>query len=455
MNDKSNGRAFVHTSNLYLFLSSLRSPRLVDLSSSRSLTATSSAVRSITKYKNTLSCGSRQEEFPVGVTTTELRSSMHANFEGKLSSGAQINASIVASLSLNSISILRTRVSMIDGASLMSLSRHVMRRTLAPKNKSIASLPSNFPTFQTMGLEKHPKYETLKLEFIDEYVLNVQMNRPKELNTFNRKIWVGPFLDMHSCPGRFSGDALILHMVAQDEIKECWNIIADDSDVRCVVLSANGRLFSAGLDLSSISIGDAGAVKTMDPARIGFSIVKGAKDWQDTFNAVEKCDKPTIAVIHNACIGAGVDFITACDIRVASEDARFSVREVDIGIAADVGTLQRLPKIVGNESVVRELALTGRFFSAAEADKIGMLSGVFPTKEKAFDHAVNLAKLIASKSPVATAGTKNVLVHARDHSVEEGLRHVAVWNASMIQTADSKIAEQSFLQKKKAVFPKL
>jgi delta(3,5)-delta(2,4)-dienoyl-CoA isomerase len=131
-----------------------------------------------------------------------------------------------------------------------------------------------------------------------------------------------------------------------------------------------------------------------------------------------------ICVLHGASIGIAIDLSSACDIRLATQDTKMSIKEVDIGIAADVGTLQRFPRVVGNDSWTRELAFSGRFFSAQEALKHGFVSDVFETKEKAMGKAMEIAKVIAAKSPVAVQGTKTLLDYSRDHSVREGLLYL-------------------------------
>jgi delta(3,5)-delta(2,4)-dienoyl-CoA isomerase len=193
------------------------------------------------------------------------------------------------------------------------------------------------------------------------------------------------------------------------EMKQCFDTIAEDPRVRVVVLSANGRAFSAGLDLkgSSLSQNDNAG---KDVARRAFALRKTINVGLDAADSLELCGKPVIAVVHSHCIGGGVDFICAADIRYAAADASFCIKEVDIGIAADVGTLARFPKIVGNDSITRELAYTARTFGAAEAKEIGLLGRVFPSKEAAMESALATAALIASKSPVGVFGTKNVLV---------------------------------------------
>ncbi|CAJ0607571.1 unnamed protein product [Cylicocyclus nassatus] len=148
------------------------------------------------------------------------------------------------------------------------------------------------------------------------------------------------------------------------------------------------------------------------------------------------CCKPVIAAVHGVCFGGGIDIISACDIRHCTQDALFSVKEVDVGLAADVGSLNRLPKICGNESWLKEVALTARNFGADEALKFDLVSHVYATQEEMVKGVLDTAKKIAEKSPVAVQGTKIVLNYSRDHTVEEGLQFVATWNQSQLMTED-------------------
>lgn len=157
---------------------------------------------------------------------------------------------------------------------------------------------------------------------------------------------------------------------------------------------------------------------------------------QDLITTMEKCRKPVIGAIHNACVGAGVDMVTAMDVRLCTTDAWFCVKEVDMGLAADVGTLQRLPKVMGSQSLVNELCLTARKMEAPEAERCGLVSQVFTTKEELMSGALAMAALIASKSPVAVQGTKDNLVYSREHTVQEGLERIATYNMTMLQSED-------------------
>merc|ERR1712107_759878 len=146
--------------------------------------------------------------------------------------------------------------------------------------------------------------------------------------------------------------------------------------------------------------------------------------------------KPVIGAVHNACVGAGVDMITAMDVRLCTRDAWFCVKEVDMGLAADVGTLQRLPKVIGSQSLVNDLCFTARKMKSEEAERCGLVSRLYDDRESMMNSALELAKNIASKSPVAVQGTKVNLVYSREHSVQEGLRNMITWNMAMLQSED-------------------
>ncbi|XP_014218083.1 delta(3,5)-Delta(2,4)-dienoyl-CoA isomerase, mitochondrial-like, partial [Copidosoma floridanum] len=174
----------------------------------------------------------------------------------------------------------------------------------------------------------------------------------------------------------------------------------------------------------------------LDVARKCKILEKKIKEYQDSFTSIEKCSKPVIVAVHGACVGGGVDMICSTDIRYCSADSWFQIKEVDLGMAADVGTLQRLPKIIGSQSVVRELAYTARKMAAPEALMLGFVSQVFNDQKELLEKALDLAKQIASKSPVAVQGTKLSLNYSRDHTVDEGLNHILMRNQVMLQSQD-------------------
>ncbi|KAF9914724.1 hypothetical protein BX616_007694 [Lobosporangium transversale] len=268
-------------------------------------------------------------------------------------------------------------------------------------------------------------FETIKVTFPSPFVAHVELNRPKKLNAINGAMWA--------------------------DIRSVFDTLRDDPDVRAIVLSGSGRGFTSGLDLFSLEL----PTVEGDPSRTAFKIRPYVKSLQDSLSAIERCDKAVVAAIHGPCIGGGIDITTACDIRYASKDAFFSVKEVDIGLAADVGTLQRLPKVVGNNSWVRELCLTGRNFDAKEALEYGFISKLFPEPANVLEEALATAKFIAEKSPVAAIGTKHLLNYSRDHTVQEGLDYTAAWNMVMLTTPDLPEAAAANMQKKKATFAKL
>lgn len=228
--------------------------------------------------------------------------------------------------------------------------------------------------------------------------------------------------------------------------------LATDSAVRCVVISGEGRNFSGGMDLQAF----AGISKLFDsePGRAAHAMRQTILDLQDAFNAIEQAPFPVICAIHGACIGAGVDLMTACDLRLASKGAFFAVEEIHIGMAADVGTLQRLPKLIA-PAVAAELAFTGRRFSAEEAHGFGLVSAVHETPEAVLAAAFELAEAIAKKSPLAIAGIKRNLHYARDHSVADGLDYIATWNGGMLRPADLMSAVQAKMAKQEAEFADL
>jgi enoyl-CoA hydratase len=206
------------------------------------------------------------------------------------------------------------------------------------------------------------------------------------------------------------------------------------TEVRAVVLAGAGKNFCAGIDLAMLG-GVAQAVAHVDPARSREKLRRLVLDLQDCLSSIEQCRKPVLAAIQGACIGGALDMVTCCDMRYASADAVFSVREVDVGMAADVGTLQRLPRLVP-EGVARELAYTGRNVEAAEAERIGLVNRAFASAEELAAGVMQIAQAIAAKSPLAIRGTKEMLNYGRDHSVADGLNYIATWNAAMLMSAD-------------------
>ncbi|KAI8149639.1 ClpP/crotonase-like domain-containing protein [Fennellomyces sp. T-0311] len=271
------------------------------------------------------------------------------------------------------------------------------------------------------------QYETLRVNVYPDGVAHVELYRPKRLNAFN--------------------EGLV------EDIRQCFTALGTDSDVRAIVLSGHGKLFTAGLDFS-----DNFLLKEKsddDVARQALRKQSHIQWFQSAMSSLENCRQPVIVAMHNAVFGAGVDLCTAGDIRYGTKDVFFTVKEVDVGLAADVGTLQRLPKVIGNGSLVRELCFTCRNLYAEEALQCGLISKIFDTKEQLIEGALETARVIASKSPVAVVSTKHLLNHSRDHSVAEGLQYTAVWNSAMLATEDIPKSVEAFMTKKPATYAKL
>jgi enoyl-CoA hydratase len=249
------------------------------------------------------------------------------------------------------------------------------------------------------------EFSTLQLTVRDG-VAELRLNRPDRANSLSRETW--------------------------HELREAARALDAAPEARVVVLSGNGKHFCAGIDLQML-----GELRPSDlePGRAGEELRRRILDLQDTLSWFERCRKPVLAAISGACIGAGLDLAVACDLRYASADAQFVLKEVDMGLAADVGVLQRLPRIVG-EGVARELAYTCRAVSGREAAELRLVNRCFDTREELWKGVRELAMQLAAKSPLAMRGTKHAITYAREHTIAEGLDQIATWNASALLTTD-------------------
>ncbi|HXQ90203.1 MAG TPA: crotonase/enoyl-CoA hydratase family protein [Acidimicrobiales bacterium] len=247
-----------------------------------------------------------------------------------------------------------------------------------------------------------------------------------------------------------------------NDLPQVMGELAEDSDVRAVVVAARGPHFSVGLDLKAMAgllggegggagagAADGGGRPSM--AARAFAARPSILRMQQAVTAVADCPKPVVAAIHGYCIGGGVDLASACDIRLASADALFSVRETRVAIVADLGSLQRLPRIIGKGHVA-ELAYTGKDIDAARAREIGLVNDVLPDAAGVLARARQLAGEIAANSPLAVQGTKAVLTACEDKSVAEGLDYVATWNAGFLQSEDLVEAMAAFMEKRPPQF---
>ena len=265
-------------------------------------------------------------------------------------------------------------------------------------------------------------YESLRVE-VSGPVAHVVLTGPGKGNAMGPDFW-------RELPGVFDG-------------------LDRNPDVRAVVIRGDGRMFSSGLDLPAM-LGGLAPKMAADGGLAGArtDVLDDVLDMQRAMTAVESCRKPVIAAVHGWCIGGGVDLIAACDIRVAAGDARFSVREVKVAIVADMGSLQRLPAIVG-EANTRLLALTGRDIDAGEALRMGLVSSVHDDVVAA---ATELATEIAANPPLVVQGVKRVMNDTRGLSTADALRHVAVWNAAFLASHDLGEAMAAFMEKRPPEF---
>ena len=264
--------------------------------------------------------------------------------------------------------------------------------------------------------------EVLSLE-VDGHVATLWLDRAEARNAMGRATWV--------------------------DLPLAARAIGDFPDVRVLVVAAKGPHFTVGLDLKELggSLVDTGSERG-SKASANASTYDAVRTMQASITAIADLAIPVVAAVHGYCIGAGVDLITACDIRLCASDATFSIRETRVAIVADVGTLQRLPRIV-SAGHVAELAYTGRDFGAEHAKMIGLVNSVWgPGPDGVLAAAYELAGQIAANSPLAVRGTKAVLAANDGRTVAEGLVFVAQWNTMYLQSNDLKEAMTAFLERR-------
>jgi len=262
-----------------------------------------------------------------------------------------------------------------------------------------------------------PAFSTLNLMLSDN-ILDVQLNRPESANAMNAEMWV--------------------------EIQQAFEWADSCPNVRVVILSGAGKHFCAGIDLSMFQ--DI-LFEHKDPARASEMFVTHVRQLQQNIKALRDCRKPVLAAMHGAVVGGAIDMTCYADMRYVDATAKFCVKEIDIGIVADVGTLQNLPSLI-SEGLVRELAYTGRLMMPDEALAAGLVNRVFEDRDSLVAGVREIAKTIAEKSPLAMRGTKQVINYTRDHSIEDGLEYVALWNAAMMSKFDVQEAMAATLEKR-------
>lgn len=263
---------------------------------------------------------------------------------------------------------------------------------------------------------------------IDEHVATLWLDRPDKRNAMSHDMWRNFPVAMQA--------------------------IASEPEVRAVVIAGRGKSFCVGIDLTELGGKPAAAASQEQHSAAIDSLrqLEVTRAFQAAISSIAECPVPVIAAIHSHCIGAGMDLVTACDIRLASEDAIFGVRETKIGIVADVGTLQRLPGIVATGQVA-ELAYTGRDIDAARAEKIGLVNDVYSDAEAVQQAAVALAQEIASNAPLAVRGTKFILQQGEDLTTEQSLLLNGLWTmTTTLNSNDLTEAMQAFMEKRPAAF---
>ena len=275
-------------------------------------------------------------------------------------------------------------------------------------------------------------YECFDVE-ISSNVATVTLNRPEKRNSMTPAFWRE------------------LPVIIED--------IDNNARARAIVLASTGPAFSAGMDLAVFQADDTlreADAQAQHTARLqhGARFHDTAAYFQHSFNCLESCRVPVLAAIQGACVGGGVDLVTACDMRYATEDAYLSIFEINIGMTADVGTFPRLVKLIP-EGIVRELSYTGRRMPAAEAQAAGLVNRVFPDHATMLEEVHAIAEEIASKPPLAVYGCKRMINYARDHSTADGLDYIGVWNAAMLQPAEMAEAMRANAEKRPGNFADL
>ncbi len=260
-----------------------------------------------------------------------------------------------------------------------------------------------------------------------EHIAHVQLSRPEALNSMNADFWV--------------------------ELPQCMRDIEASGEARVIVISSTGKHFSAGMDLGVFS-NPKSVPMGGDPGRMAENLRRVVLQLQATLSSLEEVRLPVLAAIHGGCIGGALDMVCAADCRYATADAYFTIKETELGMTADVGTLQRLPKLIP-QGVVRELAFTGRNFSAQEALALGLVNQVFESQEAMLAGVMAIAAQIAKHSPLAVTGCKEMLNYSRDHSVADSLKYMATWQSGMFRPHDMMKTFQAKATKSQAQFDNL
>ena len=304
--------------------------------------------------------------------------------------------------------------------------RHRTIREICGINTTI---PSTEKTEETLLERRAKEYNFLSINVEkDTGVAVVNLSRADKMNAMSIPLW--------------------------EEVLDVFQICSEDPHVKCVVLGADGSHFCSGMDLGVfVTMGELHEEETCD-GRKRENLSAIIQYFQDGCSAPEHCTVPVLAAIHGNAVGGAIDLLTSCDMRYCVNDSLFCVKEVDLGIVADVGTTQRLPTLVGDQRA-RELTYTGRSIDGLEAEKIGLVLDSFETKEEMLTHVMSVARNIAAKSPLTIRGIKQVSLYNRDHpNVEEGLQHVKAWNTSYLYSEDLMEAAAAMMTKREPNYTK-
>jgi len=268
-------------------------------------------------------------------------------------------------------------------------------------------------------------YSTIAISIADE-IAHIQLCRPQEMNSMITAFWT--------------------------ELPEAVKYIDEHALARVIVISSQGKHFSAGMDLSVFQ--NMSASFNGEPARRAEAFRRHVLKLQDAFNALEQVRMPVLVAVQGGVIGGAVDMISACDSRYCTQDAFFCIKETEIGMTADVGTLQRLPHLIA-QGLVRELAYTGRNMMSQEAQSSGLVNHVYADQETMLTAVMKIAKTIAGHSPMAVAGCKEMINYTRDHDVADSLNYIATWQSGMLQMPDVMEAMSAGQQKRPPIFENL
>lgn len=261
-------------------------------------------------------------------------------------------------------------------------------------------------------------YQTLTVS-LENHIAHVVLNRPEQFNAMNTDFW--------------------------RELPAAVHAVDQQGNARVIVISSTGKHFSAGMDLAVFTTSNTIPMDG-DPSRMAENLRRAVLQLQDAFNVLENARIPVLTAIQGGCIGGAIDMISASDSRYCTQDAFFTIKETQLGMTADLGTMQRLPHLIP-QGIMRELAYTGRKFDAQEAKEIGLVNKVYPDQESMLEGVMEIAKQIAAQSPLAVTGCKEMINYSRDHSVADSLKYMATWQAGMFRPQDMMLTFMAKAQK--------